>query len=483
MRHVLVLALVVGVAGWAATLASAKTASSCSTTKPVTVTQGLAVAAGSATVGFTVAHGCSVQVSLVSYMAPGSTFDEQTASQQVLYKSVTETLSEGSYTLTVAVPSCYHQIDFVYGTPIHQLGPAGSQNFYGKQGRLIATATGGSTACVAPPTCPSQGMVQLDSGGISVANGTATVHFTIAAGCSDLVLSLVSYTAPGPTFSEQTASQQVLYQSTTQTLGAGAHTMTVAVPSCYYQVDFVHGSPIAQLGPAGTTNFYGAEGRLIESVNGGTSSCRTPTHSGGTPTGTHTGGGQQTQTPPPPPPPHQQQQTPTQTQTPPVVTTHPAVPAPTITLVKLERVGHTGSFVGGPVSAKVGDTIDYELVVTDTGSTDVSVNLTDTGCTSLMPMGPQGLRAGASLTFTCSHVITAADGSSYTNTATATANNAGPVKATVKATVTATIGTTSGVKGASKTIRTHKKVAHKVKKVTKKAKAAHAVRARARVTG
>jgi len=101
------------------------------------------------------------------------------------------------------------------------------------------------------------------------------VSFTVAAGCSNIKLSLVSYKAPGPAFDEKTADQQTVHDSKTVLLGAGNHTLTVAVPNCYYQVDFVYGDVIAKLGPAGSSNFYSA-GRLTKARNGGTGSCTPP---------------------------------------------------------------------------------------------------------------------------------------------------------------------------------------------------------------
>lgn len=488
MRHLIVLALAVGVAGWAATLASAQVSTTC-TKSGITVTSPLNVASGTtATVGFTVAPECGgVQLSLVTYKAPSATYSEQTADQQVLYRSSMQTFSPGSYTLSVDVPSCSdYQLDFVLGAPIEHLGPAGTSNFYSKQGRLIASQMGDSGACTPPPpTCPSQAKVVLENGGVTIAGGFATANFTVAAGCSGVQLSLVSYTAPSGTYSDETASQQVLFDSTTSTFGAGSYTLSVKVPSCFFQVDFVYGTPIEHLGPAGSNNFYSKQGRLIEGLMGGTSSCQSSSTSGG-----ENNGGGQTQTPPP-----------TETTTSPGPTTEVAqqtsppapVPLPSITLVKLERVGATGDFTPGPVTAKVGDTIEYRLVVTNTGSTTVSVNLDDTRCTSLTPTGPKGLLAGATLTYTCSHVITAADGASYTNLAVATANNAGPVTVSVQSAVTAAVGSTAantpttqagGVLGTHKTVKhkaVHKKA--KVKKVTRKARPAHAVKASAGVTG
>jgi len=145
--------------------------------------------------------------------------------------------------------------------------------------------------------------------GIQVIGSTATVTFTIAAGCDAVQISLVSYQAPSATFDEQTASQQKLFAKDTGTFSAGEHTLTVALPNCYYQTDFVYGAPIDQLGPAGTNNFYSSQFRLIQELNGGEQSCETTT---------------------PTTPPVVSQTPPTQTQTP-VVPTTPTVTQPQAT--------------------------------------------------------------------------------------------------------------------------------------------------------
>lgn len=156
-----------------------------------------------------------------------------------------------------------------------------------------------------------------------------------------------------------------------------------------------------------------------------------------------------------------------------------AVPAPTITLVKLERAG-TAGFTGGPITVKVGDFVAYQMVVTNTGTSTVSVALRDDGCDAgtLAPTGPQAILPGASLTYTCSHKIVAADGRQYVNTALATAENAGPAKATATASVTATIARGS-VLGAQTKLTKHVKA----KKVTKRAKPARPVILAADFTG
>jgi LPXTG-motif cell wall-anchored protein len=114
--------------------------------------------------------------------------------------------------------------------------------------------------------------------------GQATVSFTMGKGCTGQELSLVSYTAPSDTFSRETASQQRIFQAKTGTFGdaTGAHTyvLSVNVPSCFFQIDFVTGKPIAQFGPAESNNFYSDQGRLLAGVNGGTRSCNTTNANG-----------------------------------------------------------------------------------------------------------------------------------------------------------------------------------------------------------
>lgn len=97
---------------------------------------------------FTVPAGDAETLSLVSYKAPQSYFDANTASQQTVYQSVTLTFGPGEHTLTIKVPCSNFQVDFVCGGVIQKLGPAGSNNFYTPQGRLISADNGGP-ACAA----------------------------------------------------------------------------------------------------------------------------------------------------------------------------------------------------------------------------------------------------------------------------------------------------------------------------------------------
>ena len=105
------------------------------------------------------------------------------------------------------------------------------------------------------------------------------VTFTVSPGMSDQ-LTLVSYTAPGSSFQDSTAYLQNIYDEATGIFSAGTHTLCVCIPNCYYQVDFVCGPAIDQLEPQGcgpdSYNItYHAEGRYIDSDNGGTNSCST----------------------------------------------------------------------------------------------------------------------------------------------------------------------------------------------------------------
>lgn len=85
--------------------------------------------------------------------------------------------------------------------------------------------------------------------------------------------SLVSYTAPGPTFDANTASQQQIFDLDSVTVGQGTFSLSVQIPDCYFQVDFVCGEAIDQLGPANSNIFYTPQNRLFSADNDGTNAC------------------------------------------------------------------------------------------------------------------------------------------------------------------------------------------------------------------
>ncbi|MGO9913957.1 MAG: hypothetical protein ACLQIB_04485, partial [Isosphaeraceae bacterium] len=97
---------------------------------------------------------------------------------------------------------------------------------------------------------------------------TVTATFTVPAGNYDQ-LTLVSYTAPQSYYSATSAYLQQIYLVSTGVFGPGTNSLTVTLPSSYYQVDFVCGTAIAQLG-LNPNDFYSAQGRLNSADNGGT---------------------------------------------------------------------------------------------------------------------------------------------------------------------------------------------------------------------
>jgi hypothetical protein len=96
-------------------------------------------------------------------------------------------------------------------------------------------------------------------------------------------------------------------------------------------------------------------------------------------------------------------------------------PAPSIAIVKVEKIAGTKSgYVHGPVTGKVGQTVDYRIIVKNTGKTRVTVTLHDTRCVGVKALGAQTIDPGASVVYVCTHKLTAADGKRYVNTASAT---------------------------------------------------------------
>jgi uncharacterized protein (DUF2141 family) len=117
-----------------------------------------------------------------------------------------------------------------------------------------------------------------------IINGTTTVNdlrgnvhqgdmvqavFTVRAGHTAQV-SLVSYSATGPTFDAATASQDTVFDSDSATFGPGTYALTVHVPNWFFQVNLVLGPVIDQFGPQGSNIFYTPQGRLLSADNGGT---------------------------------------------------------------------------------------------------------------------------------------------------------------------------------------------------------------------
>jgi hypothetical protein len=110
---------------------------------------------------------------------------------------------------------------------------------------------------------------------------TVTVSFTYTGTERDHPVTLVSYAAPGSSFvASQAALQKIFQQSTVLANPGETYTLTVTLPNCDYQVDFVCGYAIDTFGPAGSNIFYTPQNRLISADNDGCQACDTSTISG-----------------------------------------------------------------------------------------------------------------------------------------------------------------------------------------------------------
>jgi hypothetical protein len=163
--------------------------------------------------------------------------------------------------------------------------------FLGAAGLAVALFTGllvtANGAAAAEGDCPD-GNAAISAFSFSINGGpavstmegnvqsgdTVQANFTIADGCEGIEVSLAAYMAPSAAWSIGNADKQVLYDSGTGTFAAGEHNLTVDVPQCHYQTDFVRGAVIDHLSPP--DQLYGAQGRLLDHANGGHPACQQP---------------------------------------------------------------------------------------------------------------------------------------------------------------------------------------------------------------
>jgi hypothetical protein len=102
-------------------------------------------------------------------------------------------------------------------------------------------------------------------------------------------------------------------------------------------------------------------------------------------------------------------------------------PVASFSIEKLQRIAGGGAYTPAPVTGAVGDTVEYEIVVTDTGETPLTLSsFSDPKCdpgTIAGGPGTEPLAPGAATTYTCSHVL--ASGGSYVNVAAVTGTTPG----------------------------------------------------------
>ena len=95
---------------------------------------------------------------------------------------------------------------------------------------------------------------------------------------------------------------------------------------------------------------------------------------------------------------------------------------PSFTIEKLQEIeGSKAGFTKSKLTGKNGQTIDYKIVVHNTGNVSLKFGkLSDANCTSIAPSGEETVAAGGEETYTCHHELTAAG--TYTNEATIEGN-------------------------------------------------------------
>jgi uncharacterized repeat protein (TIGR01451 family) len=82
---------------------------------------------------------------------------------------------------------------------------------------------------------------------------------------------------------------------------------------------------------------------------------------------------------------------------------------PSFTIEKLQEVAGSGKgFTTSELTGKIGQTVDYEIIVKNTGNTSLKFSkLTDANCEGISPSGEAELAAGGEQTYTCTHKLTA----------------------------------------------------------------------------
>ncbi|MBS0263260.1 MAG: hypothetical protein JSS02_15055 [Planctomycetes bacterium] len=165
---------------------------------------------------------------LVSYIAPGSTFNANTASQQKIFQVATLSAADstvGWHTLTVTLPNCDYQIDFVCGEAIDTFGPAGSNIFYSAQNRLFSADNDGTQLY---GVSSISGVVYVDSNNsCSYASGE-----TLLAGVT-VTLTGTDYAGNAVSLSTQTNSSGKYTFANLNASNAAGYTITEITPSGY----------------------------------------------------------------------------------------------------------------------------------------------------------------------------------------------------------------------------------------------------------
>ena len=97
---------------------------------------------------------------------------------------------------------------------------------------------------------------------------------------------------------------------------------------------------------------------------------------------------------------------------------------PAFTIEKLQEIKASGAgFTTSTLTGKVGETVDYEIVVKNTGNVPLKFGkLGDAGCENITPSGEVTVPVGGEQTYTCEHLLAVG---SYSNEASVTATHEG----------------------------------------------------------
>jgi hypothetical protein len=209
----------------------------------------------------------------------------------------TTTDDHGAYTFTVRAAGTYYVEElvppwFVQTGGGSQSGPLGT--YYTVKGQPGNAYTNNNFVVYQKPTGPlptvtytvttpgSKPTTVSDLRGHTHPGDMVTVTFTVPAGVDNYQLSLVSYTATGSSFTDSNAAQQRIFDEATGVFAPGkTYSLTVQIPTGYYQIDFVRGPAISQFlrpdaGPDKGNITYHGQDRFITGDNGGTKMPLTP---------------------------------------------------------------------------------------------------------------------------------------------------------------------------------------------------------------
>src|SRR5437763_563642 len=93
---------------------------------------------------------------------------------------------------------------------------------------------------------------------------------------------------------------------------------------------------------------------------------------------------------------------------------------PSFTIEKLQKLAGAGSYTTSEITAKQGQTVDYEIIVKDAGNTKLTLsNFTDENCEAITGGPSEPLAPGKSTTYFCHHTF--AEPGCNANSATVTA--------------------------------------------------------------